>query len=73
MSDYSPEAGSSALTTAAAVHCPYCSELIDLVVDLSVDAQTYVEDCQVCCRPIVVSYGAEGGQLTYLDVRQENE
>jgi hypothetical protein len=36
------------------VTCPYCGEPITLVVDASVGAQTYIEDCAVCCRPITV-------------------
>ncbi len=36
------------------VHCPYCGEPTDLVVDPSVDDQQYIEDCQVCCRPMQV-------------------
>ena len=27
-----------------------------MVVDVSVRHQTYVEDCEVCCNPIEVSY-----------------
>lgn len=34
--------------------CPYCGEPIQLIVDCSVSEQEYVEDCQVCCRPIRV-------------------
>ena len=34
--------------------CPYCGELITLTVDASAGAQTYIEDCAVCCRPITV-------------------
>jgi len=36
------------------IHCPYCGEAIEIVVDDSVDAQRYVEDCSVCCRPIEI-------------------
>lgn len=32
--------------------CPYCGEWNDTVVDLSCGDQDYIEDCQVCCRPI---------------------
>ena len=32
--------------------CPYCGENIQVVVDCSVSEQNYIEDCQVCCRPI---------------------
>lgn len=34
--------------------CPYCWETIPLFLDLSAGSQTYVEDCSVCCQPIVV-------------------
>lgn len=27
-----------------------------MVLDLSVLRQTYVEDCEVCCNPIEISY-----------------
>ena len=36
-------------------HCPYCGEPIWLAIDASIDSQSYVEDCQVCCRPIEVT------------------
>ena len=36
------------------IGCPYCGETITIVIDESVPEQTYIEDCQVCCRPIVV-------------------
>jgi hypothetical protein len=35
------------------VRCPCCGEVFSLVVDCSVPHQTYVEDCEVCCRPLV--------------------
>lgn len=35
--------------------CSYCGEWIETVVDASAgDFQSYVEDCQVCCRPNVL-------------------
>jgi len=34
------------------VRCPYCGETIEVLIDCSVPQQTYIEDCQVCCRPI---------------------
>lgn len=37
------------------VQCPYCGESIELVIDDSVGDQRYIEDCQVCCRPITVA------------------
>lgn len=57
----------------AFVQCPYCGEDIEIVVDGSVDHQQYVEDCSVCCRPIVFTVFAEGGEVTRVDVRSEDE
>ncbi|WP_413664399.1 CPXCG motif-containing cysteine-rich protein [Microbulbifer sp. CNSA002] len=37
------------------IYCPYCGEIIKILVDSSVLPQQYTEDCQVCCRPIVFS------------------
>lgn len=34
------------------IHCPYCGETIDILLDGSVSHQEYIEDCRVCCRPM---------------------
>ena len=36
----------------AIVSCPFCGELITILIDCSVSSQHYIEDCQVCCQPI---------------------
>jgi transcription elongation factor Elf1 len=43
--------------------CPYCGERISMVLDTSV-AQTYIEDCEVCCRPIEVRYTVEDDEVS---------
>lgn len=35
-----------------AVRCPYCGEIFETSLDVSAGPAVYVEDCQVCCRPI---------------------
>ena len=43
--------------------CPHCLEENELYVDLGGgESQSYVEDCQVCCRPwqVRVDVDAEG-------------
>ncbi|MFA5983656.1 MAG: CPXCG motif-containing cysteine-rich protein [Methylococcaceae bacterium] len=35
--------------------CPYCGESITVLIDTSIDEQSYYEDCQVCCAPILFS------------------
>ena len=42
--------------------CPYCGEPIHLVVDEEMLEEQYIEDCEVCCRPMVVQlYDSNGG------------
>jgi len=35
------------------IQCPYCWEKIEVLIDQSESEQHYIEDCQVCCKPIV--------------------
>lgn len=55
------------------IYCPYCGEQIDLLVDCSIELQEYVEDCSVCCRPIVVAVSSLEGEILSLQARSENE
>jgi len=34
------------------IDCPYCGETIEVQVETLPEAQSYIEDCSVCCRPI---------------------
>lgn len=47
------------------VECPWCGEWFETLIDCSPGDQRYVEDCYVCCRPIVfgISVGADGELL----------
>ena len=45
-------------------NCPHCGEQISMVLDPSIRHQTYVEDCEVCCRPIEITYTVEDDALT---------
>ncbi len=56
------------LETTAEVSCPYCGETITLFLDLSVESQSYIEDCSVCCQPMTVSYAVEDGELSSISV-----
>ena len=55
------------------ISCPYCGESISILVDDSLPEQNYVEDCQVCCRPIVldVVVGLDGDAV--VSARSEND
>ena len=54
------------------ISCPYCGETIDIVVDVSAGGQSYVEDCQVCCQPMQISFDAIDGALVGLTVQSGN-
>jgi hypothetical protein len=36
------------------IRCPYCGEEVTVVVDGSIDRQSYTEDCEVCCQPMLL-------------------
>lgn len=38
--------------TETSISCPYCGETIDVLIDPTDVEQQYIEDCQVCCKPI---------------------
>ncbi|WP_408043923.1 CPXCG motif-containing cysteine-rich protein [Tenacibaculum litopenaei] len=48
--------------------CPYCWEQISVLVDTSVQTQSYIEDCEVCCNPFRVQLAIEERQLVYFEV-----
>lgn len=57
----------------ACVQCPYCWEQIEVLVDCSVRRQEYVEDCSVCCRPIVITAVVSGGEVVSIEGKSEDE
>lgn len=52
--------------------CPYCSEEITLMIDRSLTQQTYTEDCQVCCCPIIIDVNINADNEIILSTHQEN-
>jgi len=43
--------------------CPYCFSSISMLLELYHGAQEYIEDCEVCCRPIQIKYSSDGEQI----------
>ena len=43
--------------------CPYCWENISMLIDTSVSSQTYIEDCEVCCRPINITVQSQNDEI----------
>lgn len=54
------------------IPCPYCGESLVIEPEPSDERVEYVEDCPVCCQPIVVTidYSEDGSEVV---VKRENE
>lgn len=46
------------------ITCPWCGETITVLLDLTAGEQTFTEDCQVCCAPIVITVRLEDHGIT---------
>jgi len=55
------------------INCPYCGEPLDILADGSAGEQDYIEDCQVCCKPMVIrlSFGPDG--MLEVEARHEDD
>ncbi len=52
--------------------CPYCWQRISMVLDPLEEESSYVEDCEVCCRPIEIRFVFSGEKLVSFDaIRME--
>jgi hypothetical protein len=60
-------------TEAVAISCPYCGETIEIFVDCSVDEQRYIEDCQVCCRPIEFAVTVDSDDVPRVEATREDD
>ena len=58
--------------TESTIYCPYCGEPNQVLLDPGEAGFSYIEDCQVCCRPIVFTLRAEGGDLS-VEVATEDD
>jgi hypothetical protein len=55
------------------ISCPYCGEPISVLIDDSLPEQQYIEDCQVCCRPIMLDVSVDVDGDVAVQARSENE
>ncbi|MBE1275737.1 CPXCG motif-containing cysteine-rich protein [Enterovibrio baiacu] len=56
-----------------AIDCPYCGESIQVLINSEDSGQQYIEDCQVCCRPITFFVQQEHDGSLYVSVHDEND
>ncbi len=56
------------------VQCPYCAETFVVSLDASGGSRQYVEDCPVCCSPILLRVMIDvHGELTEINLSREND
>ena len=55
------------------VACPYCGETLEVLIDPQDVGHEYIEDCQVCCKPIVFTIATDQAGIVSVQVRDENE
>lgn len=56
-----------------AISCPYCGESQTVSVDCSTSSYDFIEDCTVCCRPIELHAEIDGGKLSSLHARRDDD
>ena len=54
------------------VQCPYCFESIELFVDPQTRG-SYVEDCEVCCRPWTVHVERDDAGRLFVSLGRAND
>ncbi|HVK51870.1 MAG TPA: CPXCG motif-containing cysteine-rich protein [Pseudoxanthomonas sp.] len=57
----------------ADIECPYCGEVITVFVDDSAGEQDYIEDCQVCCKPIQMHVRLDEDGLPEVQARGQDD
>lgn len=55
------------------IQCPYCGEEITVVADGANAGHQYIEDCEVCCRPITLALSVSETGDFRIATRDENE
>ena len=55
------------------IFCPYCGQLSEITIDSSIDIQEYIEDCTVCCRPMILRAYIDEDGCSIVDVKSEND
>ncbi len=43
--------------------CPKCWQEISVLIDTSAVEDEYIEDCEVCCNPIIITFLYKNGVL----------
>ena len=53
--------------------CPYCWQNVSMVFETNYPKQEYIEDCEVCCNPILIFYDKEDDGTVIVNARSLND
>lgn len=53
--------------------CPYCWQQISMLIEISCETTTYIEDCEICCRPINIEYVFSNQELLNFNAISNDE
>jgi transcription elongation factor Elf1 len=51
------------------IQCPFCGQTFELEIDVTIPQQSFVTDCEICCRPMDVRVTCEAGSVSDLSVQ----
>ena len=54
-----------------ALICPHCGEEFPLALDVSEGSAEFTVDCEICCRPMLVTVRIDDGVIEGVDVTEE--
>jgi hypothetical protein len=49
------------------ISCPHCWQIFSIRLDVSVEGQSFVYDCEICCNPLEINYSVEDGHVVSCD------
>lgn len=62
------------MTDAYSFQCPYCGEELTIAIDVSGGSQqSFIYDCEVCCRPIQIDLEIEQSDVTSFSAKTDVE
>ena len=50
--------------------CPYCWERISMILEPEEESSDYIEDCEICCRPIELNFKFIAERLVFFEAKQ---
>lgn len=57
----------------ATIQCPYCWQEIEIEIDCTLQNQEYIENCQICCKPITLKITTNENAPPTIETLTEND